>query len=156
MKASKLVLPAVLITAVFSTTFLSGCAGNKIQHKNSVVNKIENKIILNDIWVLEAIQGEIITLTPGTERPRLEIQLSSMRIMGTDGCNGYFGSINYIDEEKITFGPIGSTRKYCAEMTIPDKFGQQMTAVKAYQIEGLKLRLIDESGNEVLLFQKVD
>lgn len=135
---------------------LSGCALNESQYKNSAITKTANKKILNDIWVLEAIQGETIALTSDTERPRLEIQLADMRIMGTDGCNGYFASIDFIDEQKIQFGPIASTRKYCAEMAIPDSFGQQMDLVKIYQIENLKLRLFDEAGHEILLFQKVD
>lgn len=147
---------SVLMTVVLTGSVLSGCALNESQYKNSALTKTANKKILNDIWVLEAIEGETITLTQDTERPRLEIQLAEMRMMGTDGCNGYFASIDYIDEQKIQFGPIASTRKYCAEMVIPDSYSQKMNAVEIYQIENLKLRLFDEAGHELLLFQKVD
>lgn len=146
----------ILMTALLTGAVLSGCALNESQYKNSAIGKTENKKILNDIWVLEAIEGETITLTADTERPRLEIQLAEMRIMGTDGCNGYFASIDFIDEQQIQFGPIASTRRYCAEMAIPDSFSQKMNDVELYQIENLKLLLFDEAGHEILLFQKVD
>lgn len=156
MKIIKPTAVILLATTSMLAALLSGCALNDSQYKNSALTKTENTVILNDIWALEAIKGDVIELTSDTERPRLEIQLAEMRIMGTDGCNGYFGSIDFIDEQKINFGPIASTRKYCAEMTIPDSFGQQMHVVKTYQVENLKLRLFDEVGQEVLLFQKID
>ncbi len=145
-----LISPVVLIFG------LSACALQDSYYKHSDLTHAERKIIASDIWLLEAIEGQKIALTLDTERPRLEIQLTDMRIMGTDGCNGYFASIDYIDEQKIQFGPIASTRRYCAEMAIPDNFNQQMNQVKIYQVENLKLRLFDSSGNELLLFQKAD
>lgn len=149
--------------AIFSTCVLtslifglSACALQDSYYKNNDLNRTAHKVMLNDIWLLEGIRGETITLTSDTERPRLEIQLANMRIVGTDGCNSYFASIHFVDEEKIQFGPIASTRRYCAEMAISDSFNLQMNQIKMYQVENLKLRLFNESGDEVLQFQKAD
>lgn len=154
-KKTKLVLLAFIFPVILMFG-LSACALQNSYYKHSDLTHAERKVIASDIWLLEAIEGQKIVLTSDTERPRLEIQLADMRIMGTDGCNGYFASIDFIDEQKIQFGPIASTRKYCAEMAIPDHFNQQMNQVKIYQVENLKLRLFDGSGNELLLFQKSD
>ncbi|MEH6448083.1 MAG: DUF4377 domain-containing protein [Oleispira sp.] len=117
---------------------------------------IDAKLRLNDIWALEGIQGGALTFVEGQQRPRLEIQLRDMRLMGNDGCNGLFSSINYLDDEKITFGPIGGTRMFCHPMDIPDRFNQQLSKVTSYAIEGLTLRLLDSAGEELLKFRKVD
>jgi len=123
----------------------------------SVLEKtIDAKLRLNDIWALEGIQSEAITLVDGVQRPRLEIQLRDMRLVGSDGCNRLFSSINYLDDDKITFGPIGGTRMFCHPMDIPDRFNQQLNKVTNYAIEGLTLRLLDSAGEELLKFRKVD
>ena len=117
----------------------------------SVVNRM-----LNDIWALERIQSDEVFLVDGIQRPRLEVQLHNMKLIGHDGCNGFFANINYIDNETITFGPIAGTRMFCHPMDIPDRFNQQLNRVKRYQLKDLKLHLFDAEGEELLQFQKID
>ena len=123
---------------------------------NVLEKTIDVKLRLNDIWALEGIQGETITLVDGVQRPSLEIQLRDMRLMGNDGCNRLFSSINYLDDDKINFGPIGGTRMFCHPMDIPDRFNQQLSKITNYTLEGLTLRLLDSAGKELLVFRKVD
>ena len=105
-------------------------------------NSVNAKLRLNDIWALESIQEETLVLADGDRRPQLEIQLQDMRVMGNDGCNSYFASIKYLDDKKITFGPMGSTRMFCHPMVLPDRFNQQMNKVSGYLLKNLKLRLL--------------
>ncbi|WP_300365428.1 META domain-containing protein [Hydrogenimonas sp.] len=59
-------------------------------------------------WRLEMYDNETITLKyPATIRFE-----KSGRISGFSGCNQYFGK-SELTSTTISFGPIGSTRKYC-------------------------------------------
>lgn len=143
-------------------TFLTSCS---LHSSDPAVNSqseagLDNEIFstylrLHDIWALESIQGNSIGFE-GIERPSLELNLTEMKVMGTDGCNHFFGSIDRLDENDISFGPIAGTRKYCMPMTIPDLFNKQLGKVLSYEIQGLKLRLFDASGDELLGLKKVD
>lgn len=143
-------------------TFLTSCS---LPSSDSLVNSqseagLENEISstylgLHDIWALESIQGDSIGFE-GIERPSLELNLTEMKVMGTDGCNYFFGGIDRLYENDISFGPIAGTRKYCMPMTIPDLFNKQLNNVSSYEIKGLKLRLFDASGDELLGLKKVD
>ncbi len=56
-----------------------------------VLGKIPDpKFLKNDIWALEAINGKIVENPNENDRmqiPSIEINLTEMKIMGTDGCN---------------------------------------------------------------------
>jgi heat shock protein HslJ len=131
-------------------------SSNKYSLVKILEKTVDAKLRLNDIWALESIQGKKLELVDGIKRPQLEIQLRDMRLMGNDGCNGLFGSINYLDDNKITFGPIAGTRMFCHPMDISDRFNQQLNNVTGYTLKALKLRLLDSAGEELLLFRKVD
>lgn len=111
---------------------------------------------LNDIWALERIQGELLSLEEGMVRPQLEIYLRDMKLMGNDGCNQFFGSIKTLSADSIAFGPIAGTRKFCQEMNLPDRFNLKMSQVSHYKINNLALHFFDLEGEEVLVFRKVD
>jgi heat shock protein HslJ len=121
--------------------------------------KPDPKFRIHDIWALEAINREIVEKPNENDRmqiPSIEINLTEMRIMGTDGCNNFFGPVKNIEDSDITFGPLGSTMKMCYNMEIPDKFNAAMAKVSKYKIEDLKLYFFDDAGAELLRFRKVD
>ena len=128
--------------------------------KYSLINVLEKavdaKLRLNDIWALESIQTESNVLADMMQRPQLEIQLRDMKLTGSDGCNRFFASIDYLDDDKITFGPIAGTRMFCEPMAVPDRFNQQLNNVTHYVLEDLTLRLFDSAEKELLSFRKVD
>ena len=114
---------------------------------------------LHDIWVLESIEGQTIERpgeNSGLTLPSIEININEMKIMGTDGCNQFFGPINMVEDETIEFGNIGSTMKMCFSMELPDKFYNALGRVAKYQRNGIKLIFMDSSGTELLQFKKVD
>lgn len=128
--------------------------------KYSLVKILEKtpdvKLRLNDIWALEKIQGELISIGKRIERPRLEIHLQDMRIVGSDGCNNFSGAIRSLVADKITFGPVASTRMYCQEMAVPDQFNRHIGRIHSYRVNELNLYLFDEQGDELLSFKKID
>lgn len=117
----------------------------------------DNRLRLHDIWALTHISRETIKEpVEGMERPRLEIQVSTMRAMGTDGCNGFNGGIQTLTESALVFGPLASTMMMCRDMTVANPFNRAMREVRAYQLEGLELILKDGDSEEILRFRKVD
>ncbi|MEK6481057.1 DUF4377 domain-containing protein [Catalinimonas sp. 4WD22] len=116
----------------------------------------DSKIRLHDIWVLESMEAEPIDESKINDRPRLEIHLPEMRVMGFDGCNNFNGSIKQVDSAQLVFGPIAGTRKLCNQMDVPDQFNALLNQVNSYKVENLKLYLYNKQGNEILSFQKTD
>ncbi|WP_282013761.1 DUF4377 domain-containing protein [Marinifilum flexuosum] len=126
--------------------------------KYTLVKMLEKKADpisrLHDIWALESINGESINIKG--KRPILEINLSTMMVGGNNGCNSYGGKIKHVDNDRLEFGPIASTRRMCQDMDVPDKFDIAMVNTRKYKLDELKLFLLDETGNVLLQFKKVD
>lgn len=121
--------------------------------------KPDPKFRIHDIWVLEAINSADIEKPHENDHmktPSIEINLTEMRIMGTDGCNNFHGSIKNIEENEITFGPIATTMMMCPDMEIPGKFNAALNKAAKFKTENLKLIFSDEKGTELLRFKKVD
>ena len=111
---------------------------------------------LNDIWVLTEIEGADSKSFNFDSLPNLEINTRSMNILGSDGCNNYRGKIEVISENKISFGPIMSSKKACRNMDMSYMYSAALSKVKFYKKERLKLILYDENTKELLSFKKVD
>jgi len=126
--------------------------------KYSLINVLEEvkdeSLKLNDIWVPTKINR--IEITSKEQLPILEIHISKMQILGTDGCNNFNGKINQLTATKISFGPISSTRKMCQNMAISNSFNKALSKTVHYKNEGLNLYFFDDSGNETIAFKKID
>lgn len=109
---------------------------------------------LNDLWVVENINENPIA--EGTDHPRLEINLSKMKIYGNDSCNEMSGEITNFSADKISFKNIGLTRKMCNDMKTSSAFNKALLSVRGFHRENLKLRLYDDKDQEVLQLQKTD
>jgi len=118
--------------------------------------QVDSKLRLYDIWALETIKDKQLRLADGQQRPRLEINLKKMAVIGNDGCNDFLGRIALVDSKKLTFGPLAVTMKACVAMDIPNKFHQHIKSTQTYTIKGLKLYLFDNQGNELFGFKKID
>lgn len=121
-----------------------------------IEKNIDTQLRLNDIWALEKIGAEAVSIDKQSRRPQLELQLQGMRIMGTDGCNNIRGSIDYIDHRQLTFGTIASTKKLCIDMNLADRFLKQLESTRAYVIEDRRLRLFDDNDELMMVLKKMD
>ncbi|MEI6865436.1 META domain-containing protein [Flavicella sp.] len=112
------------------------------------------EVRLHDIWNVTRISGKAINRMSPT--PRVEINLTKMKIYGNNGCNDYSGGIQKVTDTQIIFENIASTKKMCREMTIVNNFNSAMSKVSSYKLDKLKLILFDNNGEEVLAFLKGD
>lgn len=109
---------------------------------------------MHDIWIATRIDGNPVNRTLPV--PRLEINLTKMKVMGSDGCNDFQGAIQEVAEEAFFMGNIASTKKMCPEMETANAFNKALNQVASYKLDGLNLMLKDASGKEVLAFLKGD
>ncbi len=123
-----------------------------------VEKRRDKKLRLYDIWALESVAGEAVdfTASPAGQQPNLELNLTEMRVMGTNGCNTFTGQITGVTDEQLTFGPLAMTRRACKDNNLADCVTAALDQVAGYRIKGLKLTLLDESGKEILGYRKVD
>jgi heat shock protein HslJ len=116
--------------------------------------KVDQRFILNDIWVANRINGN--TINRKSIFPRMEINLSMMQISGNNGCNNYTGKIERLTSSDILFGAVGSTKKMCPDMTISKMFDTALNTTKSYRLKNTELLFFDKDGIETLHFIKTD
>lgn len=122
-----------------------------------VLNKqFDPTVRLNDIWMLETLNGQPIDSAQLVKQPYLEIHLADRQVMGHDGCNNFNGTIRQVDSMVIVLGPIAGTRKMCPDMQIPDQFDQLLNQITTYRIEMGILYLYDQQGNGLMSLGKTD
>lgn len=113
---------------------------------------------LHDIWVVKGLNGEELKTTNSTNTPQitLEINTNEMKILGNDSCNNFFGNINNLKFDKISFSQIGSTKKLCLNMEIPNSFYNALNKVATFELKNLNLYFKDKEGKVIITLLKVD
>ncbi|WP_298531191.1 DUF4377 domain-containing protein [uncultured Algibacter sp.] len=121
----------------------------------NVINKVlDKRLSINDIWVLETIEGKPVTKT--FERlPYLEVLLSSNKYLGNDGCNNFNGNLEVIEEELIVFGSHVSAEIACSNQELSFKFVENLRKANKYKTEKGILTLF-KGSNVLLTFKKTD
>lgn len=124
-----------------------------------VEKKSDTKLRLYDIWALETISGEevdFIDKAKGLQHPSIEFNLTDMRVIGTDGCNQFQGTIEVATNTELRLEGIFGTEMACPDMVIPQQINQALSEVRAYRIKGLNLQLLNDTGTVILRYRKVD
>lgn len=86
------------------------------------------------------------------EGEKFVLELSEGRFSGTTDCNNISGS--YVkNEEVLSFGPIGATKKYC-EGSVENEYKEQLALTNSYYIEGDELFLILNRDFGTMVFVK--
>ena len=107
---------------------------------------------IHDIWVLQKLNGKEVS---GPELPYIECNTTENRVMGKTGCNNFSGKADF-KGNKITFGPLAVTRKFCQNAIYENEFLKAVSPSEMeYTIENRKL-ILSLNGKEVLVFKKVD
>lgn len=126
-----------------STAIFQGCGNYVIDHR------------LHDIWVLEKMNGENVTLNKfGKELPYLEINATTGKFMGYAGCNRMNGSL-FFEIGLLRFNDIVTTRMACGSQNRESELLHSLESITSYEVANLRLTLTNPSGIE-LVFKKVD
>lgn len=112
----------------------------------------DSRFDLQGEWKLVSLGG--MTVTPEAQ-PTLKLNISEMKVNGSDSCNTFMGSIETLTDKELVFGDLASTLMLCAEkMEVADAFGMAMQKVRQYQLKGDQLLLTDKQGGVLLTFAK--
>lgn len=105
-------------------------------------------------WVATDIQGAVPVLSP---QPRLR-WTSAQQVVGSGGCNGFFGSAVVLGLGSVRIGPLKPTGKGC--ITAPsgqeDMFFKALEQTRGVRLEERHLVLLDESGKPLARLVQAD
>ncbi|BAN50206.1 META domain-containing protein [Metapseudomonas resinovorans] len=127
---------ALLLAALAAT--LGGCASDRPHLETGTTYQVE--------WIGERplIDNSHLTITLGDDD----------RAYGNAGCNHWFASYS-LENDKLTFGPAGSTRKMCAPalMEQEQRFLDALGKVQRWDISPIdQLRLWPAEGKPIRLW----
>ncbi len=151
------------LLVIISAVIMISCGVSKQENTNPQVyldnSTLDQKLLLQDNWVVESIRGKRLNDNPNIlpeKLPQIDIDVMEMKYSGNDGCNNFFGAIIDLDASVIRFGVGAGTRMACEHMEIPQLFNQALPSVAFYSLEKLTLTLIDEQGEELIELKKMD
>lgn len=104
-------------------------------------NSIEKK--LQQTWILENLNGKVITEKDFSSFPKISI--TSSAFSGSTGCNGVKGNLLSKDVGKIQFLNLTSETKKCSAKKEAE-FLQLLRTTSGYSIENNKLFLSNQFG----------
>ena len=127
-----------LLTLAGLGLLLSGCASEPVQ------------LEVGRTYVVEWIGAR-----PLIDRSHLTLTLDDDgRAFGSGGCNHWFASYR-LDGDQLSFGPLGSTRKLCAEalMEQEQRFFEALGTVQRWDLSPTEqLRLWPAEGKPIRLW----
>ncbi len=85
----------------------------------------------------------------GKDLPNLRFE-DGGRVTGNGGCNRFFGRYETGDEGLLKFGMLASTKMACDDLAGETQFLQQLESVRRFRLDGIRLSLADEAGQQVL------
>lgn len=110
---------------------------------------------LNDIWVLEELEGEKVTAESfSKELPNMEIDTKENRFSGHAGCNRMTGAL-FFEKNVLRFTDVVTTKMLCPPTNKEEDFLKALQASTTYTIENNRLHLSNPDGKK-LIFKKVD
>ncbi len=114
---------------------------------------IENKELLNDIWVLEKMYNS--NYADNIQKTiQLGFNSTENRFYGNDGCNQILGVLLNLNNSTLQFGEVSGTKMLCRNMEIPNQYLESLKEVRKYRIEDSYLHLINEHDSTILIFKK--
>lgn len=105
-------------------------------------------LLTNTYWKLVQLNGAAVE--PGEGKELHMVLRGEDQVGGYAGCNQFTGSVT-LSGDTVSFGPIASTRRMCADaMEQEDAFLQALENAQRYSISGESLA-IENAGGEVTM-----
>lgn len=147
----KLLQPVLVIQILLLS--LAGC-----QEEERVAD-VPDAELKNTLWVLESMEvpGERDILVGSTATVNIQFSKDN-RLKGISFCNAYGSSYTLLEDNKISIGSIGTTKKGCESEEkhhAEDTYYWALPLVYSYEIEGNVLRLYYDSGS-VLKYRNLE
>jgi putative lipoprotein len=105
-------------------------------------------------WRLVEINGQAATPGAGANDLTLTLGSDESQVSGFSGCNQFAGSFT-LEGDQLSFGPLASTRKMCADgMEQEAQYQEALAKVGRFELNEGALSLFDGEGQQILLFNE--
>lgn len=101
---------------------------------------ISNANLENTHWKLVSIMGAPIA-TDNMKEPYIQLSSAEKRIVGTGGCNNFFGGYELKEHGRLKFSALGSTQMACPNMETEAALHKALETTDSYMISGDTLYL---------------
>lgn len=145
---------ATIGMAACSTTPSLNQAG-ELQAKADISTSNPLKILTASRWeLIQPMDGSSTTVNSEL-RPALQLDASTQRFSGNDGCNRIMGSYQ-ADMTSLKFGQVASTRMACSpgNEAVSRTFSDALNRTTAYRFESDYLILLDNKGDKLITLRK--
>ena len=135
---------------------MTGCNSASPKEVESVVSEEKAVSQLEGKWMWEktTMNDGATTLPKKIEAFTITFDPTENKITGTTDCNNFFGSYESI-AEKISFGPMGMTRKFCPDSQEME-FSKMIAESTSYMFtEDNKLVLLIKFDSGSVIFKRV-
>lgn len=112
-------------------------------------NRLDYKSFLQGEWTLIKMNSNPISKMMAV--PILNIDVETMKIAGSDGCNNYSASINKLTANEIAISPIASTKKLCRNKNIGVEYTHALAEITSYSIGDNQQLTLSSEGNTISL-----
>ena len=119
------------------------CKSSKGTNSTATVSENSAEKKLQQTWILENLNGKVITEKDFSSSPKVEMTSSSFS--GTTGCNAIKGNLLSSGAGKLQFQNITSETKKC-DAKKEAEFIQLLRTTSGYSIENNKLFLSNQFG----------
>jgi heat shock protein HslJ len=103
-------------------------------------------------WRLTHIRKKEVSENP--KSVTIHFNISQNNVYGNDSCNSFFGSIKQITSNKMHFGALASTKRWCKDMSLATPFLQAIENVFFYRLDENSLFLLDENKSILMQFKR--
>lgn len=112
---------------------------------------------LNGEWNIDNVNGQKVT---GEDRPFVGFDLSQSRFYGNNGCNLINGDAIIDRNNKLQFGNMISTQRYCADAPFQYIINTTLDQVRSYKVSRYGneyyLDLFNQRGHLIMVLRKHD
>ena len=118
---------------------------DKVWPRMDCQSSLSTATLINTYWKLVEIDGKPIKVPSKVRELHFILRADGKTVKGFGGCNQFGGSYK-VEEDKIKFGPIAGTLKFCSEiMDIETSFIKVFSEANNYKIFGEKLELYKDT-----------
>jgi len=112
---------------------------------------------VHDIWAIIEIEGKELTKEDfNQDMPTMEININTGKVMGTDGCNRFAGSVE-VQDKYLIFSQLAGTRMACPKMEMGDKITKILSGNKlGFEIENNKMSLFNNRQEKIMVLKHID
>jgi len=135
-----------LSAALFTLVLMAGCGSHETQPMNEDVLKKE---LFGKVWKLQNLFERSVV---GDKELTIEFA-DDGTVKGFGGCNAFSGAFT-LDGEKLTFGPLASTKKFCGAAVGEQEytFMTFLALIKTIRIDDGELELYSDRHDVPMTF----